>query len=297
MASTTARTTKAAGKKVLTAPAPDAVVEQPAAGWEPGKGHILEVKAGNPKPFHLLFEALKAVLFEANLVFSESGLRMAAIDGKRNVLAHLTMPVSSFEQFHCKERMALGVDIALLQKIMRTAKMGDQLSFTVHEDSPDILGIWFKNPEKGMECFHPLKLKFLPDYNVKESITFKEPPPQMVSAEFQAIVRDMIWVGATIVEIQYLDDKVTFMARDGPDRSRYTQKLQRPELQDTTRPEKVPELARGVFILKHLQSFTKATPLSSHVHLYLHTTSPLLICEYNVQKLGSLKYCLEGKKE
>jgi hypothetical protein len=90
---------------------------------------------------------------------------------------------------------------------------------------------------------------------------------------------------------------VTFIALNGPIRPRYTQKLQRPELADDSRPEKIPELARGVFILKHLQSFTKATPLSTRVQLYLHTTSPLLICEYAVQKLGTLKYCLEGLRQ
>jgi len=269
----------------------------PVDTWTPGKGNLLEVKAVNTQPFRVLFEALKAVLTEANLVFSDTGLRMAAVDGKREALAHLAMPVSSFERFYCKERIILGVDIPLLQKIVRTAKVNDSLTFVVHEDSPEVLGISFENPDKALDAFHPLKLRSLPDYNVKDSITFKEPPPEMPSADFQAVVRDMLSLGATEVEIQNLGDELTFIARNGPVCPRYTQKLRRLDVSDTSREEKEPELARGVFFLKHLQSFTKATTLSTHVHLYLQTKNPLLICEYSVFKLGTLKYCLMGKQE
>jgi proliferating cell nuclear antigen len=294
--STKSKHTKKVEKAPRSLPEIEGGAEQDA--WQPRKGNILEVKAHSAQPFRGLLEALKAVLMEANLVFSDNGLRMAAIDNNRNVLAHLAIPVASFENYHCKERLVLGVDIALLQKIVRTAKPESTLTFVVHEDSPQILGICLDNVEKASEAFWPLPLRQLSEYNVKDSITFKEPPPQMPSTDFQDIVRNMLSVGATRVEIQNLGDELTFIARDGPMSPRYTQKLRRPELPEGVRQEeKEPELARGVFMLRYLQGFTKATAMSTHVHLYLQTKNPLLICEYSVFGLGTLKYALTGKQD
>ena len=264
-------------------------------GWTPGAGNILEAKTINATPFRTLFEALKAMLTEANLVFSENGLRMAAIDTHQLAFVHLSIPATSFELFHCEERLVLGVDIPVLQKIIKTAKLGDTLSFVVHEDSRDKLRICIENAERNFKGVYPIGLRSLPEYKVRDALSFKEAPPEIPSAEFLNICRNMLSLGSTKVEIQYLGDELNFIALDGSAPPRYTIKLTRPAPPEDGAPERTPELARGVFLLRFLQDVTKATGLSQRVHLYIQPTDPLLICEYSVSNLGTLKYALQGK--
>ena len=264
-------------------------------GWTPGKGNILEAKTLNATPFRTLFEALKAMITEANLVFSENGLRMAAIDTKQNAFVHLSIPSSSFELYHCEERLVLGVDIPVVQKIIKTAKLGDTLSFIVHEDSRDKLRICIENAERLSKGVYPIPLRSLAEYKVRDALTFREAPPEIASAEFLGYCRNMVTLGSTRVEIQYLGDELNFIALDGNPPARYTIKLNRPAPKNDSEPEKTPELARGVFLLQFLQHVTKATALSQRVALYIQPTDPLLICEYSIGNLGTLKYALKGK--
>ena len=171
-------------------------------GWTPGKGNILEAKTLNATPFRTLFEALKAMITEANLVFSENGLRMAAIDTKQNAFVHLSIPSSSFELYHCEERLVLGVDIPVVQKIIKTAKLGDTLSFIVHEDSRDKLRICIENAERLSKGVYPIPLRSLAEYKVRDALTFREAPPEIASAEFLGYCRNMVTLGSTRVEIQ-----------------------------------------------------------------------------------------------
>lgn len=268
---------------------------RPHHGWTPGKGNILEAKTINATPFKTLFEALKAMITEANLVFSENGLRMAAIDTHQNAFVHLSIPSTSFELFHCEERLVLGVDIPVVQKVIKTAKLGDTLSFIVHEDSRDKLRICIENAERLSDAVYPMPLRSLAEYKVRDALTFREAPPAIASAELLGYCRNMLTLQSTKVEIQYLGDELKFIALDGNPPARYTIKLNRPAPKDDSQPEKTPELARGVFLLQFLQHVTKATALSQRVHLYIQPTDPLLICEYSVGGLGTLKYALKGK--
>lgn len=255
--------------------------------------NILEVKTISGSMFKILLESLKAVLNDANLVFSKKGLSMTTIDTNRKAVVHLSMDASSFEKYYCREKITLGVDINLLHKLIKTNKMNDTLCFMYKESQRDKLIICFKNEEKCSKVVHELPLKSLEEYQVKEKLVFSMPPLEINSIDFQNICRDMASLQTTRMEIQIVGDEISFISKDGQTRPRQTLRIQSQGNLDNPTTY---EIARGIFDLKFLQSFAKATNLSPRVKLYLQSGSFILI-EYNLNaNMGVLKYMLSPEE-
>lgn len=251
--------------------------------------NILEVKTISGSMFKVLLESLKAVLNDANLVFSSTGLSMATTDTNNKALVHLSMSASSFEKYYCRETVTLGVDINLLHKLIKTNKMNDTLCFMYKESQRDKLIICFKNEEKCSKVVHELPLKSLEEYGIQENLVFSMPPLEINSVDFQNICRDMASLQTTRLEIQIVGDEISFISKDGQTRPRQTLRIQSQGSVDTPITY---DIARGIFDLKFLQSFAKATNLSPRVKLYLQSGDFILI-EYNLNaNMGVLKYML-----
>lgn len=260
--------------------------------YVPDENHILEVRTISGNTFKNLLDTLKAVLNEANIVFSEEGLKLRAVDSERHALVDLFMHAQSFEFYHCKERQVLGVDIDILQKTIKTNKLNDLMCFIRHKDDPHVLEVSFENFQNGTKVSDRIKLLNLPDYNITDELTYR-PPPEMDSHSFQNICREMASFHATMLEIQSVGDELIFTNKDGMTRRRVVVRISTGEDSDTNRQPR--EDARGVFLLKFLKSFAKAASLSPRVRIYLKTDQPL-ICEYDVANLGKLKYLLSSEE-
>ncbi len=260
--------------------------------YVPNEDHLLEMRTISGNTFKNLLDTLKAVLNEANIVFTEQGLKLAAIDTKRHALVHLSMDASSFEFYHCKQKLILGFDIELLHKTVKTNKLNDLMCFTVHKDDTHCLEISFENFQKGTRICDKIKLLSLPEYVITDKIAYK-PPPEIDSQSFQTICREMSSFHATKIEIQCTGDELIFTNLDGITQRRVVIKIT-PNDANEKYDEK--DNARGVFLLKFLKSFAKAANLSPRVRIYLQNNNPL-ICEYSVAGLGTLKYVLTSLEE
>ncbi len=258
----------------------------------PDANHILEVRTISGNTFKNLLDTLKAVLNEANIVFSDEGLKLRAVDSERHALVDLFMHASSFEFYHCKERQVLGVDIDILQKTIKTNKLNDLMCFIRNKNDPHVLEVSFENFQNGTKVSDWIKLMNLPEYNITDELKYRA-PPEMDSHSFQNICREMASFHATLLEIQSVGDELIFMNKDGMTRRRVVVRISTGE--DAESSHQPREDARGVFLLKFLKSFAKAASLSPRVRIYLKTDSPL-ICEYDVANLGKLKYLL-GSEE
>ena len=63
--------------------------------------YLLEVKTVQTSAFRVLIEALKEILTDANFEFSESGLKVIAMDSSHTVLVHLKLEANNFEHYFC----------------------------------------------------------------------------------------------------------------------------------------------------------------------------------------------------
>ena len=260
--------------------------------YVPDKNHILEVRTISGNTFKNLLDTLKAVLNEANIVFSAEGLKIRAVDSERHALVDLFMHASSFEFYHCQERQVLGVDIDVLQKTIKTNKLNDLMCFIRHKDDPHVLEVSFENFQNNTKVSDWIKLMNLPEYSITDELSYP-PADEMDSHGFQNICREMASFHATLLEIQCIGDELIFMNKDGMTRRRVVVRVSTRD--DPEGARKPREDARGIFLLKFLKSFAKAASLSPRVRIYLKTGLPL-ICEYDVANLGKLKYLL-GSEE
>lgn len=282
----------------------------------PDENHLLEVRTHAGNTFKNLLDTLKAVLNDANIIFTENGLKLASVDSNKHALVHLFMEASSFEFFHCKQRLVLGIDIEIFHRTIKTNKLNDMMCFIVRRDNPGFLEVSFENYLKGTKVSDTIELLSLKEYNIKDKIEYKI-PPEMDSQSFQNICREMASFQANFLEIKSIGDNLIFSNLDGTTKRQVEVRVGNPDEVTQTNVNNLNNLnsnarwqrnmgssssqsksedARGIFLLKFLKSFAKAASLSPRVRIYLKNDSPL-ICEYSVAGLGTLKYVLSCEDE
>lgn len=236
-----------------------------------------------------LVEVLKEVLNDVNIIFDESGVRITAMDGSHVALIHMKLEAAKCEEYYCKEKLNVGLNMLSLFKLIKTINNNDTVSFYIEESNMNELGITISNADKNSVTNFKIKLLDLdindiniPDVEIECIIT-------MPSNDFQRMCRDMLNISETI-EIISNKDSLRILC-DGDFASQET------IIGQTTHGlvfNKHENEVRGKFSLKYLNLFTKSTNLCNTIELYLKNQYPLII-KYNVANLGVIRFCLAPK--
>lgn len=249
--------------------------------------NILEVRTVAGQAFKNLLDTLKAVLNEANLIFTNEGMKLLTIDSQNLAVVHLFIEAGSFEMYHCQGKVILGVDIDMLQKIIKCNKQNDLMCFIVNNENKGKLEISFENYESGTKISNVLSLLTLKEFQIEDKLEFP-PAAEMSSQTFQNIIRDMTSINATKIEISSIrkgnDDYLIFKNKDGD-----TNRTVSIRIEPNENNEMEDETYQGIFSLKFLKSFAKAANLSQKVRIYL---KQFILLEYSASGLGTLKYIL-----
>lgn len=265
---------------------------------EPHPDHLLEMRTINGITFKGIIESLKNVLIEANLLFTERGLRMIMLDGKLQMCASfLCMDAKYFEMFSCQGEQIVGVDMTQLYKIIKPLRMNDILSFIIHKDQRNVFRIIMENPEKGTKTEHRVTMKHLPDeqYDLKEKFEFEFdlPPPEIDSTLLQNICRNLHSFEVDNVHITYTGDELLFKGAGMFTDSIYTIKVGPAMGEDNTNAADKSYEVSGTFSLDFLHNFTKAAHhLSQKVRVALKHNEYLLIEYVMSGQNNSLRYLL-----
>ena len=250
---------------------------------------IFQLKTINGKVFKCLSDSLRAVLNNANLILDQKGLRMMAVDVNNIGAMHLEMPPTAFESFYCREEpIHQGLNIVKLAKILKICNVKDKLILTIYEDCKR-LEVVIENAMEhkryiqhiALDEFCEIELR-LPEFSIQ--------PPEMVSVELLKICRQMTNVGSKTVDIQMINDDLSFTGGGGGDAyPRFYMKIGPPSTND--------HMVSASFQLQFLQTFAKASDISNKVHLHIEvkpSVKPLLILGYDMHGMGTLCYLLTG---
>ena len=63
---------------------------------------MVRLKTIQASAFRTVFEVLKDIINDVNLVFRPEGLMVITLDTARVTLVHLVMPAENFEEYHCE---------------------------------------------------------------------------------------------------------------------------------------------------------------------------------------------------
>ena len=248
--------------------------------------HLLELRTLAGNTFKNLLDDLKPVLIEANIEFTERGLKLAAVDTQKNAFVHLKMDASVFEFYHCPERIVIGIDIDKLHRTIKTNKSNDLMYMIVRRDNRSQLEIRFNHAQQKAK--NTIDLLSLEESDIRDTIEYTV-ASEMDALCFQNICREMSTFHATLVEIQSINNELIFENKDGDVIRTVSVNVHAPDTARDLPP------ARGVFLLKFLKHFAKSANLSRTVKLYLSDHVPLA-CEYNIGNLGTVMYLLSSYK-
>lgn len=264
--------------------------------------HCLEIKTLQAVAFKVLMEALKELLTDTCIEFDASGMKIVAMDTSHVVLVHLKLDAGKFEAYHCEGRIAIGVNMLNLHKLIKTINNNDTLTLFIDADDMNHLCIKIENTEKNSKTTYKLNLLDLDNQNITVDPTNFTEVVTLPSTDFQKICRDMHNL-AEFMEIKSIRNQLIFSCKgdfccqetvicDNDGTCGMT-----PPSSSTDANEGVmssrssDEIVQGVFSIKHLVLFTKCTNLCSAMELYLKNDYPLII-KYDVSSLGSIRLAL-----
>jgi len=255
---------------------------------------IMELKTVQTGAFKTLSEALKEILTDANIEFTDSAMKIITMDPTQTILVHLKLEKNNFEYYHCKHKIVIGINMSNFFKLIRTLTNNDALTLYIEEGNVNFLGIRIENGEKNTLTNFYLNL-----IEVDES-TYQIPPAQfesiitMPSNEFNKICRDMINL-SEIIEIKSVGNQVIFSCK-GEFASQETIIGETSNGLNFVKSSTEDNIIQGYYNLKHLVLFTKCTNLCNSIEMYMKNNFPIVI-KFSVGSLGSLKLALAPKVE
>ena len=216
-------------------------------------------------------------------------MKIVAMDASHTVLVHLRLDGINFEQYYCKSKLVLGVNMMNFFKLIKTMNNNDTLTLFLEKDNINELGIRIENGDKNTITNYKLNLM---DLNEE---TISVPPASFTSVitmpanDFQKICRDMNNL-ADSIEIKSIENQLLFSCK-GDFASQETIMGETNSGMNFIKKQKNNDIVQGVFALKHLVLFTKCTNLCNSIEIYLKNDYPLII-KYSVASLGEIKLCL-----
>jgi proliferating cell nuclear antigen len=236
-----------------------------------------------------LIESIKDIVSEINLEVTPTGINLQAMDASHVALVTVNLSCEGFEDYRCDKVLTLGINVQSLWKLMKCGGNEDYLTFKADLD-PSFLNITFENKKMKKNCNFNLGLINIESEHLGIPETSYGSMISMSSSEFNRVTKELYQLSET-VNIETNKSFVTFSINSESVNGSIKIDANLSDNIEEQTHIKVEEPVNLAFALRYLNMFTKATPLSDTVTLYLSSEYPLKV-EYTLENLGSLKYYL-----
>jgi proliferating cell nuclear antigen len=234
--------------------------------------------------FKSIFEVLKDILNDVNMYFRPDGIRIITLDTARTALVDLFLSSDNFEEYECPAEIVAGINIANTFKLLKTITSNDTITLSI--SNKEHMDIVIKNDTKKTVTKFQLKLLDINEDQIELPEIEMSVVTTMQSMDFQRICRDMNNI-ANEVKIIRADKKFTICCEGDFANQDTTIECS----DDTCKGNSV----EGMYSLKYLNIFTKATGMCSTVQILQEQENRFLVLKYNVANLGELKFYLATK--
>ena len=248
-----------------------------------------------------LCELIKDVLVEANLIATNEGIRLLAMDNSHSVLTSVQLNAGSFEQYQCKSRVVMGLNLANLYKLVKSACNSDVVTLWTMADM-EVLHIRLQNKERASSTQFKLRLLDIDEDPMSAPKCEFSYVLSYNSVELQRLFRDMASLGTTV---HITNDENSLTLKCVGDYSEQTtvitsnQNLVINKAEGDTSVTSAPssssmeadEDISCEFSLRYLIMFARGSNLSSNVLIYLKKGEPIIL-SYSAATLGKVLFCL-----
>lgn len=255
---------------------------------------MLFFKTVQGNAFKSLFEVLKEILHDVNIMFDKEGMRIMTVDGSHVALVHLRLDAKNFEEYVCPNPMHVGINMNNIYKLLKIASNHDTISFSIEPNDKSNLVIKIENSEKRTSTTFKLKLLdvdieelSMPEIEFNSIIT-------LPSAYFQRLCKDMSNISELMTIRSRSDELVLSCQGDFASQETTIRDASMSGGEGPMFRAKSDEIVEGTYMLKYLILFNKSSTLSNTMELFMRMDYPLIM-KYHVANLGELQFCLAPK--
>lgn len=233
-----------------------------------------------------VFEVLKDILNDVNIYFTADGIRVITLDTAQSALIDMFLSAENFEEYSCPDEIIAGVNIANTFKLLKTITNNDTIIMSI--TNKEYIDIAIHNELKKSVTKFQLKLLDINEDQIELPAIEMSIVTTMQSADFQRICRDMnnIATNVTITRAEKI-----FKIQCMGDFANQETSIECSDDMGTGKS------LSGMYSLKYLNIFTKATGMCSTVQILQEQENRFLVLKYNVANLGELKFYLATKTE
>lgn len=214
------------------------------------------------------------------------------MDSSHVALVSLNLSMEGFEHYRADTSMVLGVNVALLAKVMKLADPSDSITLSA-ENSASHLKLLFENPKTERTTEFVLNLISLDVDHLAIPETEYSSVLSINSGEFTKICKELYSLDETLT-IATNPEFVTFSVESEAGSGSIKLNANDSGSKEEATTLEVTDPVTQQFAIRYLNLFNKAAPLSTHTRLCLHNQQPLVV-EYKIDTLGVLKYYLAPK--
>ena len=246
---------------------------------------IMELRTIQASVIKNLFESIREILVDINIVFTADSIHCTSIDGNKCACVHFRLETARFEQYVCKEEsIVVGVNMFSLHKLIKPITNGDTITMRILKNQRYKLYIIIENVDKHTKTTSVLKLLDLdqailsiPDIVFDNIVTIP-------CIDFQRHCKDMMTISDKVTLL--CNDKCFVMKCNG-DFADLVIEIERRLSNEEKRNQKT----TGTFSLKYVNLFIKSSSLCSNVEIYLKKGYPLILV-YRIGSLGKVQFVL-----
>ncbi|XP_022673339.1 proliferating cell nuclear antigen-like [Varroa jacobsoni] len=254
---------------------------------------MFEAKLNQGAVLKKMLDAIKDLINEGTWDCSASGISLQAMDNSHVSLVALNLRADGFDKFRCDRNLSMGMNLTSMAKILKCAENNDIITLKAQDDADTVTFVFESQNQDKVSDFE-MKLMNLDSEHLGIPETDYSVVVKMPSAEFQRICRDLSQIGDS-VQLTCTKDGIRFSASGDLG----TGNIQLSQTADVEKEEEaviidMQEAVTLTFALKYLNSFTKATPLSTQVCLSMSADVPLVV-EYKIENMGHLRFYLAPK--
>ena len=261
---------------------------------------VMELKTIQASIIKNLFESIREILVDINIVFTADCIHCTSIDGNKCACVHFRLETSRFEQYVCKEESVIvGVNMFSLHKLIKPISNGDTITMRILKNQRYKLYIIIENIEKHTKTTSVLKLLdidqsilSIPDIVFDNVVTIP-------CIDFQRHCKDMMTISD---KVTFLCNDYSFVMKCNGDFADLVIEIERMKGNNTNnssnnsiqKKNDIPlgfQACTGTFSLKYINLFIKSSALCSNVEIYLKKGYPLILV-YRIGSLGKVQFLL-----
>lgn len=240
-----------------------------------------------------ILDAVKDLITDANLLCTEDGIQLQAMDTAHVALVCFTLLTDAFSLYSCDETVTLGVNTVVFARILKCADNNDAVLLKTSADGSK-LHITFESPSGSRSSHFEMNLMNLNADNYHIPDTEYTTCVKMPSNEFTRVLRDLQAFGDTC-KLEIKKSAIEFHVEGDAGKVSMTLKEDKTHKEPNQWTEvETEDPIRMDFPLKYLAVFSKAQGIADQVALYLLEGLPMYVM-YDMGDQGSVGYYLAPK--